>query len=131
MATRIFEDIIGKTCVVVEGCERDSGRMTLGFSDGTKAVWYHCQDCCESVRIEDVCGDPADLIGVPLLVAEQCDNIDDPGKPGPYSDSYTWTFYRFATSKGSVTVRWLGESNGYYSESVNYIDTNGKEHWQS
>lgn len=129
MATRIFEDIIGKTCVAVEGCGQRCDEMVLRFSDGTSAKWYHRQDCCERVLIEDVCGDPADLVGAPLLVAEQCDNIDNPGKPGPYSGSYTWTFYRFATSKGSVTVRWLGESNGYYSESVDYIYTSGKEHW--
>lgn len=42
-------------------------------------------------------------------------------EPGDEWDSHTWTFYRFVTMLGTVTVRWLGESNGYYSESVDFV----------
>ena len=77
---------------------------------------YHMQDCCESVYIEDIVGDLDDLVGTPLLLVEEVSNYE--GESKEYSESETWTYYRFRTIKGSVDIRWYGESNGYYSESV-------------
>lgn len=110
----LIEELIGKTYTEVtigEGAER----MVLVASSGEKYVFEHLQGCCESVRIEEVIGDLGDLVGSPLVMAECATNQDNPPQ---YADSWTWTFYKFATAKGYVTVRWLGESNGYYSEDV-------------
>lgn len=82
---------------------------------------FHDQDCCEHVSIEDVQGDVEDLIGSPILLAEKVTNSEtypDGVPKSDYTESFTWTFYKLATIKGSVTIRWLGESNGYYSEDV-------------
>ena len=107
--------IIGKTPIKID---QSDDRIEMLFSDGSKAIWSHYQNCCETVEIHDVTGNWNDLIGNPLLVAEE--RTSSEGKPHEYSESYTWTFYTFRGIGGSVDVRWLGESNGYYSESVDF-----------
>lgn len=121
-------DLIGATLTAVDGCALGSERITFTLADGSSVVFFHDQDCCESVRVDDVTGDPADLVGSPLLMAEVATLSDnDPGAQQERvdSDSWTWSFYKFATAKGYVTVRWLGASNGYYSEGVSVVRLTG------
>lgn len=110
-----FNDLIGKTLTAIEGRENDVN-MYLVFDDDTIVHMHHYQDCCEIVEINDITGDLSDLIGSPLLMAEEATSNDP--IDGEEYDSFTWTFYKFATVKGYVTIRWLGTSNGYYSEEV-------------
>lgn len=111
-----IEDLQGKTFnrVYVEKEHYVSGEEALCFElDNARYVFRHQQDCCESVSIEDINGDLSDLAGTPIILAEERVSEGD----SAYGSS-TWTFYTFRTIKGTVTVRWYGESNGYYSESV-------------
>lgn len=114
-----FEDLLGKILVHID---HDEQSLRLHTSEGKKYLLYHEQDCCESVTIEDIQGNLDDLIGYPLLLAEEVVSTTNPPGyvPFDYQDSFTWTFYKFATIKGYVTVRWYGESNGSYSESVDF-----------
>lgn len=108
-----FSDLVGVTLTSVVGrVGGDSIIMTA--TDGRVFTLHHEQDCCESVRVEDIAGDLEDLVCVPIMLAEEESNREKDTD----GDSMTWTFYKLRTSKGDVTIRWLGSSNGYYSESV-------------
>ena len=115
--------MVGKTFTQVEGSAGDR-EMLFRTADGETFLFSHYQDCCESVRIEDVCGDIQDLVGEPILMAEEVSG-ETPAQDEDSWDHQTWTFYKFATRKGYVDVRWLGESNGYYSERVDMWHSEG------
>ena len=114
-----FDELVGKTLVEIRGKVGDE-EMVFTLEDGRELRMFHDKDCCESVSVEDICGDLSDLIGTPILQAEESTTDENPDgiKVPDYQDSFTWTFYRIATVRGAVTIRWYGESNGYYSEGV-------------
>lgn len=116
MSIQAYHSMIGLTMssVISNGDE-----LIFISTNGKKFKFYHSQDCCENVNIEDIIGDLSDLVGSPLWEAEE---ISEAG-PLP-TEIGTWTFYRFSSGKGTVTVRWLGTSNGYYSEGVSFSETN-------
>ena len=95
--------------------------------DGIEYKMFHDYDCCENVDIEDICGDITNLIGSEIIMAEEVINRDL-SPLNEFDESYTWTFYKFATVKGYVTIRWYGESNGYYSERVDFVINDEEEY---
>jgi hypothetical protein len=114
------EFMTGKT---MKSVENTGAEIVFTTVEDEVFVLYHSQDCCESVYVEDVCGDLSDLVGTPMLYAAEVSNEgeEEPKNPSDYEpESHTWTFYKFSTIHGSVTVRFYGTSNGYYSEGVSF-----------
>lgn len=118
-----FEDLLGKTLLNIEN--KDDEELIFTLDNGEQYQLYHNQDCCEGVQIEETIGDLKDLIGTPITLAEEIIHEQDVNPKGvkipEYQDSFTWTFYKLATINGYVTIRWYGQSNGYYSESVDFV----------
>jgi len=137
-----IKDLVDKTLTEIKN---DLDEIIFIVDDGIQYKMCHGKDCCEYVFIYDINGDLNDLIGTPILLAEEVSNEDfenafaskskkvegsyfnkdDEGNYEP--ESYTWTFYKtwkfykLTTIKGYVDIRWYGSSNGYYSETVDFI----------
>ena len=146
-----FDELIGRVITKIDmkrGDDSDKDLIRFHVHDGGTWTMQHFEDCCESVDIEDIEGDINDLIDSPITMAESVsfkgdekgldkdDNLPSDialrsylqiGTPYETGDaSYTWTFYKFATRKGYVTIRWYGSSEGYYSEEVDFSPDSGR-----
>lgn len=131
----MLKKYLGKEIVSIRGMEEGGIEIIIDFPDCSIRL-AHDFECCETVQIEDICGDVDDLIGSPLtMIEEVVEDGDEDDENDHVSERilqdrmlsgddhiYRWTFYKFATVKGYVTVRWLGTSNGYYSVGVSLYD---------
>ena len=101
-----INDLYGKIIKKITGLVPGSDYLTFECTDGSVYVMLHEQDCCESVSIEDVCGEVKDLLNEPITLAEDVSNYVQREKLDEYDESFTWTYYKLATRKGYVTRRW-------------------------
>lgn len=113
-----IEFLVGKT---LKSVENTGDQIVFTTVNGEVFALYHSQDCCESVYVEDVCGDLNDLVGTTIWTAAEVSGETLPFPDGYEPESYTWTFYKLSTIHGSVTIRFYGTSNGYYSEGVSFV----------
>ena len=110
-STSKFEQIQGMTITAV--VYKETNESLLIHLNTHVLEMIHHQECCETVYLAEVVGSFEDLIGYPLLeVSESIVDISTEDM------SSTASYYNFRTVKASVQLRWLGESSGYYSETV-------------
>lgn len=120
----MIDELIGKT---IQKINENSEELRFFTVCGKEYRMYHRDDCCESVTIDDICGNLDDLLNSPIIKAEEVESGADLSSENDKDlESVTWTFYHLSTVKGSVTIRWFGTSNGYYSESADFEEVTDK-----
>lgn len=116
--------IVGLTLREFNEAEKGSQRIVLLTACGRAFSMLHHDLCSEEVSLDDIEGDISDIVGSPITMAEKTTSPDTPSNAQDRLTqlSQTWTFYRIGTVKGMVVLRWFGESNGYYSEEVDFVE---------
>lgn len=88
-------------------CVRDGNEIYLYADNGLSFSLGNPSDA----EIEDICGELEWLVGSPITMAEQEESSRDRGDG--YEDM-AWYYYKLATVKGYVTVRFAC-TDGYYA----------------
>lgn len=126
MPLSALEQMLGKTMTRVVRSRGLESEESIEFTADNGWRWRMHHDPSEYARvfIDDIVGDLSDLEGSPIVAEEAFSSESSHSRLPPQAvddESYTWTFYKFATGKGYVTIRWYGTSNGYYSERARII----------
>ena len=103
---------------VLTHVDEGGDQILLTTESGRTIKIYHEQDCCESVSIQDRTGEWHTLIGKVIVEADAKEEQLSDQK----YESATLTTLTFSTNEDTVISRWIGESNGYYSESVDLCE---------
>ena len=110
----------GLTITSISGANIDSCSVVIKTLEGNSFEMMHSQDCCEHVSVHSVLGDVQSIIGSPVILVGEGDEPTELNLEYE-PDSHTWTIYRIETKRGYLQINWLGVSNGYYGETVDFI----------
>jgi hypothetical protein len=125
---QVYPDtLVGHT--VTRVTESGAGLLEITTDKG-RYMFDHQQDCCENVSLLEQEPDAppyASMKGKTIVgvTGEQCNDLpEDVRKEYDYDlESWTLTRFVFEMSDGSkVPIRFLGTSNGYYSETVYFAE---------
>ena len=130
--------LVGQTLTRIEGLAKRSEKVVWRTSDGKEYEMFHEQDCCETVELAEVIGDPEDLLGHPILRAEERTNsTEDPPKYADSWTSWTWTFYEISSltlsqpHTLSLSLCYLSLSLFHSSSMSKKVRSNGSATWRN
>ncbi len=109
-----FSALVGEVLDAVD-IDREKDQILLTTRSGRNFLVYHKQNCCETVAISGQDGSFDKLIGKPIVEARDI-TVDTSEEAA--GSSQTTTILVFRVDDQTVISRWIGDSNGYYSESV-------------
>lgn len=145
---------IGRTVKSIEGMREGSEIVRINFTEGPPLFMFGEVTCCEDKNIEDIAGDPEDLIGRPLVICEEVkgdqtipkdvldaiaildgddfdliDDMDEDLKNRAErfrGNEHLWTYYRFGTDAGTVVLRWLSTHTSCYASDILILSGGGE-----
>ena len=109
----------GERIVSIVGAEVGSEEVAIKTKSGRTFRMYHEQDCCESVAVSRVYIGYGfnDESGMEVMDATEKIESDIPA-----SESATRTTFVINPGGSTAVIEWIGESKGYYSESVSFVE---------
>jgi hypothetical protein len=111
-----INDLVGQTIVSIDNLEYNSSCV---YFNTEKYIFtmFHEPQCCESIYIDDICGDISDILNTPIIAAYESFKEKNffSSKIGELSPHDNWTFYNIATVKGDLSIIWRGEQSNYSS----------------
>lgn len=113
-----LSDLIGN---VFDTVTLNGGAVEFYNNNKLMFCLHHEQSCCEIVELIDGFDELHLLQNGPIMQSYATYSHDGELKYTENGNSYdnlTWSFYTFSTFYHSVTLRFYGQSNGCYSETV-------------